>query len=319
MIQIITTGTIPVDFLGRLNMSELYYYKIYGNRLVSDYELPQLCKLSDEEKLLPPQITIKAAAFPEELKRESVCWSNIQKPVSTLSNSTCWLYVNDTEILYELKADAENPSYLNSYLLGWGISMLFWERGELAIHCSCVANEKGAVLICGNSGCGKSTVTAHFLDNGYRLMADDVSVVQLRDDGAYATPAFPAQKFCRDVAVARDLDLDTLIHINEDKDKFLVPYEGYYSTEPEKIRCMVILGKDGEISTPALNEPTGLDKFFAVLGTLFLKPLLRGNLNNQENAQPALKLASYFPVYTITRPEEGNTKAEVLELIDKIM
>ncbi|MCQ2538459.1 MAG: hypothetical protein MJ124_08670 [Lachnospiraceae bacterium] len=294
------------------------YYKIYGKRMISDYELPQLVKQTEEEKLLPQDITIKAGVFPEELKLDKPCWSEIKKPVSLLSNFTCWLYVTADEIIYELKKDTKTPQYLNSYLLGWGLSMLFWERNEPAIHCSCVYNEKGAVIISGNSGCGKSTVTAHFLDHGYGLVADDISVVQLREDGAYATPCFPAQKFCRDVVTARNLNTDDLIYINEEKDKFLVPYEGDFPSEPIKIRCMIVLGK-AAVDAPVLDEPTGLGKFLTCLNSLFLKPLLRQDLNAQENATPMLKMASYFPVYTLVRPEEGDTKKEVLELLNTLM
>lgn len=240
----------------------MYYYKIYGTRLQSDYELPQLLKLSEEEKKLPAEITIKAGKFPEELKREYNCWSNIKHPVATLSNNTCYLYVTADEIKYEIREDAAHPDYLNSFLLGWGMSMLFWERGEIAIHCACVANENGAVIISGNSGCGKSTVTSHFLDNGYHLMADDISVVRLCEDGAYATPAFPAQKLCRDVCVARNLDLEKLLYINEEKDKFLVPWEGEYSSEPVKVRCMIALSKSDELEAPKFEELSGLNKFF---------------------------------------------------------
>ncbi len=293
-------------------MDGKFLYKLYGMNLESDLELPQLVKLPSEEENKGIDVVIRKGRFPEELKREKSCWSEIKKPVALLSNDTCYLYIeNGKEITYELKENSKNPQYLGSYILGWGMTILLWQLGELGIHCSCVANENGALLISGNSGSGKSTVTAFFLDHGYHLMADDIARVVLKEDGAYAYPAFPAQKFCRDVAVSRELDLDELIHIDEDKDKFLVPYEGPFLLGPEKVRTMVFLTKIGT-KEPVFREMVGFEKYMTCLNALFLKPLLKEHLTDKENAESALKMASLFPIYLSARPFEGDTKAEVL-------
>ncbi|MBP5250620.1 MAG: hypothetical protein J6Z46_11540, partial [Lachnospiraceae bacterium] len=156
-------------------MDGKFLYKLYGMNLESDLELPQLVKLPSEEENKGIDVVIRKGCFPEELKREKSCWSEIKKPVALLSNDTCYLYIeNGKGITYELKENSKNPQYLGSYILGWGMTILLWQLGELAIHCSCVANENGAVIISGNSGSGKSTVTEFFLDNGYHLMADDI-------------------------------------------------------------------------------------------------------------------------------------------------
>lgn len=300
-------------------MSELFYYKLYDKRVVSDYALPQLVTLSDEEKKLEPEVRIRQGIFPEELKKEQSCWSEITRPVALLSNNTCYLYVTADEIVYEPRKDSTTPQYLGSYLLGWGVAMLFWERKELSIHCSCVANKDGAVIISGRSGAGKSTVTAFFLDNGYRLMADDVSVCRFCDDGVYATPAFPAQKFCRDVAVSRNLNLDELIYIDEDKDKFLVPYKGEFLTEPVKVRQMIFLSSTEGIEKPTVAPASGLQKFFMCRESLFLKPLLKSHIDDSENSNLILKFASYFPLYSICRPNGIDTHSEVEQILKTLI
>ncbi len=295
------------------------HYKLYGKRIVSDLTLPHLVVLSEDEKKAPADITIKAGTFPDEYKTEEPCWSKVDKPISILSNYCCYLFIeNGNTITYELKKDFGHPEYLTTYILGWGMAMLMWQRGELSIHCSCVANDLGAVLICGNSGGGKSTVTSFLLDNGYRLMADDVAVLELLDDGAYANPAFPAQKFCRDVVEARNLDYDELTYIDEDKDKFLVPYKGPFPTDHVKVRAMVFLAVT-DTSEAKITEVRGLDKFMVCLNSFFLKPLFRKTLTSKTNSELALKMASYFPVYVSERPKAGNTKEKVIENIKSVL
>ena len=55
----------------------MYYYKLYGMRVVSDFELLQLINLSEKERMLPPQITISERKFPEEYKRSEECYVEI--------------------------------------------------------------------------------------------------------------------------------------------------------------------------------------------------------------------------------------------------
>ena len=56
--------------------------------------------------------------------------------------------------------------------------------------------EKGEMcVIQGTSGSGKSTFTTKLLENGFRLMTDDVAIVDISSEGDIMVyPAFPQQK-----------------------------------------------------------------------------------------------------------------------------
>ena len=152
----------------------MYIYQLYGLKLETDLEFRQLVA---GEKNGAADVTITAGSIPEEIiKKEAGSKYEFGETMSWLSNNTCRLLVKDgREITYSLK-EGGNPGYLGNYILGWGMSMLALQRGILAVHCSAVANERGAILICGESGAGKSTLTTAFLEQGYRLMADDMAL-----------------------------------------------------------------------------------------------------------------------------------------------
>ncbi|MCR5754306.1 MAG: hypothetical protein K6G30_05805, partial [Acetatifactor sp.] len=232
---------------------------------------------------------------------------------SWLSNRTCFLCVRDgNHIAYERKPQA-NTNYLRSYLLGFGMAMLAMQRGMIALHCSAVAGPGGAILIAGESGAGKSTLTSAFLQKGYEFLADDMVFVETDDSQtAWVYPAFPYQKLCRDAALKLGYDLSELIYIDEDKDKFLVPWKGDFSVERKKIAGLFFLlmhNVDQVDSKPV----QGFDKMLVCADNLFLRKLLGKERYAPRIGQKCLELAAAVPIELIARPCGQNTQDRLVE------
>ncbi len=289
----------------------MYTYRLYGMRVLSDLEFPQLVK---EQDGMPEAGTVRveAVGVPEEIRQITDKKYVFGEKLSWLHNDTTWLLVENGERIGYCLTGGGQPSYLQAYILGFGMAMLGLQRGELAIHCSAVADEKGAVLIAGESGAGKSTVTAAFLERGYRLMADDMAFVQTIKNGpAMVKPAFPFQKLCRNVALEKGYSLEELIYINEEKDKFLVPYAGEFHTEAVPIKGFIMLGVvNGE--QIAEQEVQGFNRVHVYANNLFLRHLLKKDKYHPAIGQKCLEMAAVVPTYYIGRPREGDTTEEVV-------
>ena len=202
-----------------------------------------------------------------------------------------------------------NPEWLQTYILGYGMSMLALQRDMLPIHCSVVADEKGAVLIAGESGAGKSTATTAFLKAGYTLMADDMAWA----DGTMVYPAFPYQKLCRDVVEREGYDLDELIYIDEQKDKFLARYRGGFSTEARPMKGFILLHLTPEEQV-TVRELTGFDRFHVYVGNLFLRRLMTKEQKYAPHiGKIGLDMASKVPILCIGRPAGKDTAEEVVQ------
>ena len=297
----------------------MYYYKLYGMRIHSDFEFVQLIELSEAERLLEPEIVMQEQVLPQEIKKEQECYCHIDKEKSVIVNSYCYLLMEQGEkIFYERKSQATHE-LLSAYILGWGISVLFHQRGQLAIHCSCVAKDGTALFVSGNSGSGKSTITSGLLEKGYSFMADDMSVVKMAENGdVLATAAFPYQKLCRDVAEMIAVSMEEMVYIDEEKDKFLVPYKGTFEDSPTPLKAMFVL-EIAEGDKVTMQELVGAAKLQACMNALFLAPLLGESLYAPENGIRVLKFASRIPVYSVKRPIGRDSKEEVLETILKVL
>jgi len=287
----------------------MYYYHLYGCLLESDLEFQQLVKAEQAV----PDIVFVTGIIPEEIlkKTEQNIHYEFGEEFSWLDNKTCTFTVeHGRKITYQLKPEGK-VNYLQSYLLGFGISMLFLQRGEMAIHCSALHNGREAILIAGESGSGKSTITNHYLEHGWRLMADDMAVVKFdKENGTIVYPAFPFQKLCRNVVVERGYSFDEVIYINEFKDKFLVPYRGEFELTGKPLKKFIMLSvhRGEELVT---QEIQSIGKLQVCINNLFLRHLLKEKKFAPHIGQKCLEIIANVDVHLIARPAGKDTTEEI--------
>ena len=289
----------------------MYYYRIYGMKMETDMEFRQLVVCDDDSTVDITVIegTISEDIYEQEEERKYV----FGEQRGWLANKTCYLETtNGTKLIYKRKPGG-NMMYLQTYILGYGMSMLAMQRGMLSIHCSALADDEGALLIAGESGTGKSMVTSAFLEQGYQLMADDMAWVEITEEQkVMVRPAFPYQKLCRNVAIDQGYNLDELIYINEEKDKFLAPYRGKFRTESVPVKGFIMLGgiRGEEVVT---FEAQGMQKFQMCANNLFLRHLLGKDKYQPHIGQKCMKMAAGVPIHFIGRPDGKETTKQVIE------
>ena len=297
----------------------MYHYRIYCMDIVSDIELYQPVK-GDGHPDPDNTITIKEGKMPDEFKFDKECYSYIDEKESYLSNYCCYLYIPDEKTIIYEKKEGRDHTNLGNYVLGWGMAMLFFERNTPIIHCSAVYNDKGAFLLSGSSGSGKSTLTTSLLDNGLKFLADDTSMVAVKDGKAYAHPCYPFRKLCRDVVEEKELNPDDLIYIDEDKDKFAVPWTEFFPDHPVPIKALIYMehAKDDDPGVK-VREVTGLEKVNYLYVSLFIERLLKQRNRNKYSFQMCLDLAGLIPIYSVVRPKNVDSRAEIYEKVKSII
>lgn len=295
----------------------MYYYKIYGQKVESDIDFAQLVVDTSEEK---PSIRIMRRNAPDDiLEQMKQSYTSIGDKESWFYNSTLRCVIRDGQDIYYDPFDDINEQYLRTYILGYGLSMLFLQRGNLTIHGSCVRKDNQAIIISGMSGAGKSTLTSQFLSAGYEFMADDITLVEYNKQYAVAYPGFPYQKLCRDVVEKKKLDTKELIYIDEDKDKFLVKWDGEYHTEGVELTTLVVILVGDENTKLEVKEAQGFEKLQYVVDNLFLKKRILFRENNPQLIKRCLDIASRINILVVTRPYGIDSASQQLELIEELL
>lgn len=78
-----------------------------------------------------------------------------------------------------------------TYLLGPVMGFVLRRRGVLALHGSCARLSDSSVILCGNSGLGKSTTAAALALRGVAVLTDDISPVVEENGQLYVEPGYP--------------------------------------------------------------------------------------------------------------------------------
>ncbi|MEM1115074.1 MAG: hypothetical protein AAGJ11_01115 [Bacteroidota bacterium] len=108
------------------------------------------------------------------------------------------------EVVVEPDPSAD-PDYIGAVVTGELFSVVLRQRGQLVLHGSCVARDGVAVGFVGESGWGKSTLAASLVARGWRLLTDDLLVVDGIDRGApVSIPSHPSMRLSEQAIEAVD-------------------------------------------------------------------------------------------------------------------
>jgi hypothetical protein len=161
-----------------------FSYLTHGTAL----RLPFLCEeLGAPGPDLPADLCVTAAEVPRQLVD-----AELRAPLYDTSleaflyrggmRSARFLATRGESIVFQENARCEQALFLHHLLHPVMVAAL-WQRGLFVLHASSVVSPKGAILVTGESGAGKSTTVARLMAEGWPLHTDDVSALCPNQDG----------------------------------------------------------------------------------------------------------------------------------------
>ena len=113
----------------------------------------------------------------------------------------------DGEQPFEPFPRREAPAVLE-WGLNWAIST--YANHYLLIHAACIEKDDRAAIMPGEPGKGKSTLCAALVHNGWRLLSDELAVIDM-EDGSILPLCRPMSLKNRSIAIIRDLAADAVL------------------------------------------------------------------------------------------------------------
>lgn len=161
----------------------IYRYHIGGLSVASDI---QIAGARPVPGVAGPDVTIEQGVVPLVLETATTSHRNWTADASRLLARTPkarFLVSDGQRIVY-----APEPGFgvedCAAFLGGSIFGFLMHQRGSIVLHASAVSIAGSAVLFCGPSGFGKSTLAAAMCQRGHGLLADDFCVVSFDPSGA---------------------------------------------------------------------------------------------------------------------------------------
>lgn len=221
------------------------------------------------------------------------------------------------EIFFEEYPDKDEVE-AREFVMGNTMALLFFEKDMNVIHGSAVRYKDKTIVISGDSGAGKSTMASKLIREGAMLISDDQSIVYLEKDNAVLLPGYPAQKLCVDASERNDFNIEDLIKIDEQKNKYAIPRIEQFYDERSKLDAIFFLSKHENGDDVVFEKITGADKVNILTMNLFLRPFFVQSIG----LPPAffmdcIKISSHVDMYKLSRKVGSYTEEEIFRIIDK--
>lgn len=254
-----------------------YTYLVGGITISSDIFYPELVTTSQQ-----PQVELCYGAVPEHLEVNTVDFpfieANENQYLLKLENVGAYLVENGKKITIEL-APGGNKSDLEKYVLTNVFGALSYQRNCIPMHGGVFVKDGKGTLITGISGLGKSTLMAALLKQGYHIISDDISNIELIDGQLIAHPFCPYLLLWKDTIKNLELGIQNGHKFREDMVKYFfpIPPQQYLHEKIELKNIIVLTGNDKESD----QQIKGLKKIEALKTNTF-KPWMINTFNKQK-------------------------------------
>lgn len=289
---------------------------MYNQKVKSDLFLPEAVSIKPVESV---DIEIELGEPPKWVLEKAYSGQ-----VDYIAEKVMWFYLkglvlyyveNGNHIVIYRESDRISELALRSYLTGSAMSLAIMQKNYIPLHGGTVEWKGLGVIISGVSGSGKSTVTMEMFHQGFRFVADDLSVLQLVEGRAYVFPGFPQQKLCRDVVERRGFNQEELIYIDESRDKFARILKDGYVTDILPVACMIELKASKEVDRVVCESVSGGNRFYQLIRNIYRGEVYQRLGNSPERFQMFVNAAAAIPMFRITRPRHGDFVHDIVYCI----
>lgn len=305
-------------------MNNFHNYHIYDLYLSSTFPLPGLRPhstdnvelwITDQEKIPPFEVIYKEGWMYEDFLFIQIG----PQGIILLIKDICRIWLKESHTLViepNLGIDLEEAKV---YLLGSGITLYMINQGHFTLHAGTVTDGVNCISFMGDSGAGKSTTCTYFIDRGYSLLADDVSLVTLsRGAAPLVWPALPLLKLWPDSLnqLQRDPERLPLVVYNENK-RWLSVKDAFSRKDNAMLSCIFLLEPNETISRATISRLTGKESFDAIASNIYRSEAVTWLGQTANHFQFCTQLAQQVPVFRLQRPNEPFDLESIYQLVEK--
>ncbi|HXP97179.1 MAG TPA: serine kinase [Telmatospirillum sp.] len=287
----------------------------YGYRLRTDLLLPSLPSMSREGA---EDIELRVGDVPAQLSaatwRSPFVEIGADSDVLARVGERIRFLIRDGRQVIINEAPPSRITEIETLLHGVVAGILLHQRGDLALHASCVVIGDRAVAIAGPGGRGKSTLAAVLVAQGYPLLTDDVCRVRFANGSAWAMPGSSRLRLWPDAARTLGHAPDTLAvgrpgHLKRQLPSSLV------STNPIRLGAILRLGVDSRQDTPSLVRLSGLATVIRSDEVLYRARLGRLLGRKVSLFEDLTRLLALVPMFSLTRTERSSDLSDMARLV----
>ncbi|MDQ3077274.1 MAG: hypothetical protein M3Q83_00350 [Pseudomonadota bacterium] len=280
-------------------MNDRFDYRLFGLHVRSDIALPELVAGT---AMSEPDVVISIGPVPGGLPQSAAAQRHGEGVLLTIKGIAHYWVAHGSKIVVEPNT-AVAARDVRLFLLGSAMGMLLHQRGLLPLHANAVEIDGRAYAFMGHSGAGKSTLAAWFHDQGHRVIADDVCVVNFDGQGRTSlVPGLPRLRLWRGALEASGRNAaayEPSFGGDDGRDKFDVPLDGGSVDQSQPpLRGVYLLVQGEKFHIERLG---GIDAAEAVFANTYRGAYLDLVERSSDHWQACINLVGQIPIYRIGR------------------
>ncbi len=280
----------------------MHWYKVSGLAVRSEICLPGLIPLDD---VVAPEVTIREIDVPQALDDVIATGPNWQRSATQFLleiPSIGHFLLDDGHSIGFSRAPGIGDQDIAIFLAGNVFGILLHQRKHIVLHASAIAVNGKAVLFCGVSGAGKSTIAAALGSRGYTLVTDDQAAITL--DGSGVPIVHPDGRFLK--LWTRSIDALALDErkgeaMRDRLDKFYVE-PGLASAVAMPVGAVYLLREERPPGVEGIERPNVVDASQLLLVNAYRPLLVQRMGQRQDYFRVGAAIADAAGVFTLTRP-----------------
>jgi len=230
-----------------------------------------------------------------------------------------WIFVKHNKHIEFIPNEVMDEAMLRIYILGTVLAVMSVALNFFPFHASAVVINGKAVLFCGASGVGKSTLAAYFYSKKYTILSEDVTNVKMSANGKYvAYPSLQRIKLSSsglNLIGADETGLDT---IPLKKHKFSYPINLNTATAAYPLGAFVFLQFNGD--KPVFKMNLTAESKIRLNRFLFRKRITKNVYDGTYKNANLFNIALNHNSYVFSRPNNEYAMAENCKFIeDKLL
>ena len=205
-------------------------------------------------------------------------WQMNQNEFAMQVEGVAEFYARDGSYVEYAPADGAGNNEVELYLNGSVYGAILHQRKILPLHGSSFRYNGQTIMVCGDAGAGKSSLTASFCLNGAEFLTDDVTPVLFREGKPYIWALSDRMKLWLDTLDQFGRGHQGLERIYPGTDKFFFPIKNRGIVT--SALSLIFLIEIKEVTEVIIDEITGPDKFATVRGEIYRSEYLQGMPDN---------------------------------------
>jgi hypothetical protein len=295
----------------------MFFYWAYGLEIVSELEFPEMYPYAVNK----PDLEIKFGKVPAVLTGLEVIAKEkffISPTEYLIHLPICSYYVKDgASITIELKENSDLPS-VRLFLLTNAMAAVLHQRNKVALHAGAIQTEKGLVVICGESGAGKSTTISALQQKGYKIFVDDVLVLEDAGAKVVGVAAYPTLKLWDDTFEKLALGvIPEEQKLRESLNKYRVSFQEDFTTRTIPIYKIFYLLKEEANKSIKVTKKDGLEAFKILYSQLYRTSMINNTQSQVILFERLNQLINQTGLIEVARPANSNSIEELVQIIEK--